>query len=128
MLFLSAKMSLDLQRKATSAMQTLFTQIVPHIYSLQKERWLHYMYRGYTKERQYVQYLYFSPFQNNTVDMYNFFFTNSHEAQTHSHCKLHCCCSTFDAANNIFFLLPRRSKWTLHLSRPTLRWLSNDSS
>lgn len=43
--FLSAKMSPDLQRKATSAMQTLFTQIVPHIYSLQKERWLHYMYR-----------------------------------------------------------------------------------
>lgn len=42
---LSAEMGLDLQRKATSAMQTLFTQIVPHIYSLQKERWLHYMYR-----------------------------------------------------------------------------------
>lgn len=37
-------MSLDIQRKATSAMQTLFTH-VPHIDSLQKERWLHYMYR-----------------------------------------------------------------------------------
>lgn len=48
--FLSAEMSLDLQRKATSAMQTLCTQLVPHIYSLQKERWLHYMYRVTEKD------------------------------------------------------------------------------
>lgn len=44
-MYLSAEMSLDVQQKATSAMQTLFTKHVPHIYSLQKERWLHYMYR-----------------------------------------------------------------------------------
>lgn len=47
---LSAEMSLDLQQKATSAMQTLCTQLVPHIYSLQKERWLHYMYRVTEKD------------------------------------------------------------------------------
>lgn len=52
-------MSLDLQRKATSAMQTVFTQFVRHIYSLQKERWLHYMYRV-TQKGQYIQYLYLS--------------------------------------------------------------------
>lgn len=38
-------MSLDKRQKATSAMQKIIYTHVPHIYSLQKERWLHYMYR-----------------------------------------------------------------------------------
>lgn len=46
-MYLSAEMSLDIQWKAASA--TVYANIiykrVPNVYSLQKERWLHYMYK-----------------------------------------------------------------------------------
>lgn len=42
---LALKRALTYNRKSTSAMETVIYKHVPHIYSLQKERWLHYMYR-----------------------------------------------------------------------------------
>lgn len=44
-LYLSAEMSLDIQRKATSANANTIYKRTTRLYSLQKERWLHYMYR-----------------------------------------------------------------------------------
>lgn len=77
---LSAKMGLDLQRKATSAMRTLFTQFVPHTYSLQKERWLHYMYRV-TQKGDSMYSIYIFPFKIIQLTcLFSFFLTTSHKA------------------------------------------------
>lgn len=54
---LSAEMSLNLQQKGNKCYANIIYKQVPHIYSLQKERWLHYMYRITEMKWQYLQYL-----------------------------------------------------------------------
>lgn len=131
---LSAEMGLDLQPKATSAMQTLFTQVVPHIYSLQKERWLHYMYRV-TQKSGSMYTIYRFPIWNNTIDVYNFFFFFT-PPLTKAHGRIHTASYTVvvghlldSSARDVFFFFfpfPSRQRGKLSCLARQNSWRGNN--